>query len=123
MYQSGRAFGLWNYQDFIKGFFEDEDAHPEIAGRNVHLHTPAGPHGVIDPWFGAWSFGLSVDSPNKEAAWVFIQWMTSKEIQERATEFGAGPSRHSTYKSETLAEHQPWWVDVYDFMLKRYQSR
>jgi len=117
MYQSGRAFGLWNYQDFIKGFFEDEDAHPEIAGRNVHLHTPAGPHGVIDPWFGAWSFGLSVDSPNKEAAWVFIQWMTSKEIQERATEFGAGPSRHSTYKSETLAEHQPWWVDVYDFML------
>ena len=58
-----------------------------------------------------------MDSPNKEAAWVFIQWMTSKEIQERATEFGAGPSRHSTYKSETLAEHQPWWVDVYDFML------
>ncbi|WEX08982.1 extracellular solute-binding protein [Chelativorans sp. AA-79] len=117
MYQSGRAFGLWNYQDFIKGFFEDEETHPDIAGKNVHLHTPAGPHGVIDPWFGAWSFGLSRDSRQKDAAWVFIQWMTSKEIQERATEFGAGPSRHSTYKSETLARHQPWWVDVYDFML------
>ncbi len=83
----------------------------------MHLHTPSGPHGVLDPWFGAWSFGLSKDSRNKEAAWVFVQWITSKEIQERATEFGAGPSRHSTYKSETLATHQPWWIPVYDFML------
>lgn len=118
VYQSGKAFGLWNYQDFIMGFFEDPVAQKTVAGKNVHLHTPVGPNGAIDPWFGAWSFGLSKDSAKKEAAWVFIQWMTSKEIQERATEFGAGPSRHSTYKSETLAKFQPWWVDVYDFMLK-----
>ncbi|MFO1067640.1 MAG: extracellular solute-binding protein [Geminicoccaceae bacterium] len=118
VYQAGGAFGTWNYQDFIKGFFEDPATQPKIAGKNVHLHTPAGPHGVIDPWFGAWSFGLSKDSKSKDAAWVFIQWMTSKEIQERATEFGAGPSRHSTYKSETLAKHQPWWIPVYEFMLK-----
>lgn len=117
VYQSGGAFGLWNYQDFIMGFFEDPEAQATVAGKNAHLHTPAGPHGMIDPWFGAWSFGLSKDSRQKEAAWVFIQWMTSKEIQERATEFGAGPSRHSTYKSETLAKFQPWWLDVYDFML------
>jgi multiple sugar transport system substrate-binding protein len=117
VYQQGRAFGLWNYQDFIKGFFEDPEAQPGIVGKNAHLHTPVGPHGAIDPWFGAWSLGMSRDSAQKEAAWVFMQWITSKEIQERATEFGAGPSRHSTYKSETLAKHQPWWVDVYDFML------
>jgi len=117
VYQSGKAFGLWSYQDFIMGFFEDPASQQGIVGKNAHLHTPAGPHGVIDPWFGAWSFGLSKDSQQKEAAWVFIQWMTSKAIQERATEFGAGPSRHSTYKSETLAKFQPWWVDVYEFML------
>ena len=45
MYQSGRAFGLWNYQDFIKGFFEDEDAHPEIAGRKRSSAHPGRP-----PW-------------------------------------------------------------------------
>lgn len=117
VYQSGGAFGTWNYQDFIKGFFEDTETQATVAGKNVHLHTPAGPDGVLDPWFGAWSFGMSKDSKNKDAAWVFVQWMTSKEIQERATEFGAGPSRHSTYKSETLAKHQPWWIPVYDFML------
>lgn len=119
VYQQGNAFGLWNYLDFIKGFFEDPQAHPEIAGKNVHLHTPAGPHGVIDPWFGAWSFGISKDSKQKEAAWTFMQWVTSPEIQERATEFGAGPSRHSTYKSETLAKFQPWWPVAYEFMMKQ----
>lgn len=117
IYQQGNAFGLWNYSDFIKGFFEDPEAVPAIAGKNVHLHTPAGPHGVTDPWFGAWSFGISRDSRQKEAAWTFIQWITSPEIQERATEFGAGPTRHSTFKSETLAQFQPWWPQSYDFML------
>lgn len=118
VYQSGRAFGVWNYQDFVKGFFEDPATQAKVAGKNVHLHTPAGPNGLIDPWFGAWSWGLSKDSKKKTAAWTFIQWITSKKIQERATEFGAGPSRHSTYKSETLAKFQPWWLSVYDFMLK-----
>ena len=118
VYQSGKAFGLWNYLDFIKGFFEDP-AHANVVGKNVHLHTPAGPGGVIDPWFGAWSFGLSKDARQKEAAWTFIQWITSPEIQERATEFGAGPSRHSTYKSETLAKFQPWWPVAYKFMMSQ----
>lgn len=116
LYQSGGAFGLWNYQDFITGFFED-GGNPTINGKNAHLHTPAGPHGVIDPWFGSWGMGISVDTPKKEAAWTFIQWLTSKDIQERAIEFGAGPSRHSTYKSETIANVAPWWVDTYEFML------
>jgi multiple sugar transport system substrate-binding protein len=118
VYQAGNAFGTWDYQDFIMGFFEDRDTRAKISGKNVYLHTPSGPHGVIDPWFGAWSLGLSKDSKNKDAAWTFIQWITSKDVQTRATEFGAGPSRHSTYKSETLAKFQPWWPDVYQFMLK-----
>ena len=117
VYQQGKAFGLWNYNDFIMGFFEDPETQPNIAGKNIHVHTPAGPHGVIDPWFGAWTLGMSRDSENKDAAWTFMQWITSKDIQERATEFGAGPVRHSTYKSEILAKHQPWWPEVYEFML------
>lgn len=118
VYQQGNAFGLWNYLDFINGFFEDP-SRTAIKGKNLHLHTPAGPAGVIDPWFGAWSFGISKDSRQKEAAWTFMQWITSPEIQERATEFGAGPSRHSTYKSETLAKFQPWWPIAYEFMMSQ----
>ena len=84
LYQSGGAFGTWNYQDFLKGFFETDDT-PGIKGKNVHIHTPAGPHGVIDSWYGAWSLGISKDSGKKEATWTFIQWITSADIQTRAS--------------------------------------
>src|SRR5690606_8221570 len=37
LYQSGGAFGLWNYQDFIYGFFEDGN-NPGIQGKSAHVH-------------------------------------------------------------------------------------
>ncbi len=117
-YQQGKAFGTWNYEDFIFGFFEDPKL-KEIAGKNVHVHTPAGPHGVQDPWFGAWGLSVSVASKQKEAAWTFIQWATSKKQQLAAVKFGAGPTRHSTFKSEELAKAAPWWPANYEFMMKR----
>ncbi|HET7716861.1 MAG TPA: extracellular solute-binding protein, partial [Bauldia sp.] len=114
-YQAGNAFGTWNYTDFIYGFFEDPQL--QVSGKNVHLHTPRGPHGVLDPWFGAWGLSISVASDQKEAAWTFIQWITHKKQQEAALKYGAGPTRHSTYKSEELAKVAPWWVNQYEFML------
>ena len=117
-YQQGKAFGVWNYQDFIGGFFEDPKMQ-EIAGKSVHVHTPAGPNAVLDPWFGAWGLGISVASKKKEAAWTFIQWMTSKKQQLDALQYGAGPTRHSTYKSAELAKVAPWWPSTYQFMLKQ----
>lgn len=117
-YQAGKAFGLWNYQDFIYGFFEDPQL-KEIAGKNVHVHTPAGPHGVLDPWFGSWGLAVSVASKQKEAGWTFIQWITAKKQQLAALQYGAGPTRHSVYKSEELAKVAPWWPGVYEFMLKQ----
>jgi multiple sugar transport system substrate-binding protein len=116
-YQSGKAFGVWNYQDFISGFFEDPKL-KEIAGKNVHLHTPSGPHGVIDPWFGSWGLGISVTSQKKEAAWTFVQWVTAKAQNQKGVELGAGPTRHSVYKSDITAKAAPWWYDGYDFMIK-----
>jgi len=117
-YQSGKAAGVWNYQDFIAGFFEDPKM-KDIAGKSVHVHTPAGPDGVQDPWFGSWGLSVSVASKQKEAAWTFIQWMTSKQQQLAALKYGAGPTRHSTFKSEELAKVAPWWPSSYQFMLKQ----
>ena len=51
-YQGGKAFSTWNYEPWIANQFEDPAQ--KVAGKNVHVHTPAGPHGVIDPWFGSW---------------------------------------------------------------------
>jgi multiple sugar transport system substrate-binding protein len=35
------------------------------------------------PTFGGWDMGIAADSKNKEAAWDFIVWSTTKEMEER----------------------------------------
>ncbi len=82
-YTTGKAAGCVNYTEWIKNQFEDP-AISKVAGKNVHIHTPVGPYGRLDPFFGSWGISISVDSKNKEAAWIFIQWLTSKSTQMKA---------------------------------------
>jgi multiple sugar transport system substrate-binding protein len=118
LYRQGGAAGTWNYQSWIAENFEDPSL-KAIAGKNVYLHTPVGPHGVIDPWFGSWGLSISAASKKKEAAWVFIQWITAKKQELVAIQHQGSPTRHSVYKSELLAKVQPWQLPVYDFMLHK----
>jgi multiple sugar transport system substrate-binding protein len=37
------------------------------------------------PTFGGWDMGIAADSKNKEAAWDFIVWATTKEMEARLT--------------------------------------
>lgn len=116
-YQQGRAAGCVNYSEWIYNHYEDP-AVSKAAGKSVHLHTPVGPDGRIDPFFGSWGIAISADSKNKEAAWVFIQWITSKSTQMKAIAGGGDPVRHSTYKSEATKKYMPWYVPLYEFYLK-----
>ncbi|MEJ8858940.1 extracellular solute-binding protein [Variovorax robiniae] len=115
LYQQGKAAGGIHYLGFIGEQFEGTSP---VAGKNVYLHTPVGPHGRTDPFFGSWGLGVSADSKQKEAAWVFLQWITHKNQLIRASEKGAGLVRHSQFKSPTVAKAQPWVVDCYEFLLK-----
>lgn len=48
---------------------------------------------------GGSSIAISKNSKNKEAAWVFLQWLTSKDINARSTLIGGSSSavRTSTF--------------------------
>lgn len=60
--------------------------------------TPQGPVArETSPW--AWSLSISKASKNKKAAWLFIQWATSKETADLLHDGGA-PARLSTWESE-----------------------
>jgi multiple sugar transport system substrate-binding protein len=117
LYQQGKAAGAISYSEFIPGHFEDPKL-KTIQGNNVHLHTPVGPNGGVDPFFGAWGLAISKDAKNKEAAWTFIQWITAKQQMKLALKGGTAPTRHSTFKSAELKEYQPWQLPMYDYMLK-----
>lgn len=59
----------------------------------------------------SWNLAISSSSENKGAAWYFIQWATSKEIQQRIQENNFVTARHSAWNSEKYIENvnQDWY--------------
>jgi multiple sugar transport system substrate-binding protein len=62
------------------GIFSDPQK-SKVVGKWEGALAPRGPGGVTyELW--AWSLGVSPFSEKKKAAWLFLQWATSKEIQK-----------------------------------------
>jgi multiple sugar transport system substrate-binding protein len=69
---------------------------------------------VRAPSIGGGSLGIPVDSKNKEEAWEFIKFMTSKSFMKRAGMRGAIITRESAYTDPEVLEKQP----IYSVHLK-----
>jgi len=75
---------------------------------------PAGPK---DRTTSAYSHAMMIanDSKNKEAAWLFIQWYTSKDLQAKVAKGGgSGIVRLSVMQSPEYIEQWGWnnWVEA-----------
>ena len=69
------------------------------------IPTPRGPVArETSPW--AWAFAINAVSKNKKAAWLFIQWVTSKDTAHLLTTGGA-PARLSVWESDHYAKLNP----------------
>lgn len=64
---------------------------------------PAGPHGNSHYW----SISMAESSQKKDAAWLFIQWATSKPTQSALALAGILGPRASSWQVEGLAEKFP----------------
>ncbi|MHA6644035.1 ABC transporter substrate-binding protein [Mesorhizobium sp. A623] len=66
---------------------------------------PAGPAGR-KPALGGFSLAVAAqaDSNKQAAAWLFIQWVTSKANAKQYLELGGVPARQSVYKLDGVAE-------------------
>ena len=60
--------------------------------------------------FGGWGIGINADSdPEKqEAAWIFIKWLSSPEIQKEWLRHDGAPIRRSTCEDPELVAEYPW---------------
>jgi len=67
---------------------------------------PAGPGGSHPTVIG-WAMSISAHSKNKEAAWYFLQWATSKGVQEKLALEGVAPPRASVAGAPQFKA----WVD------------
>ena len=70
---------------------------------------PEGPAGQ-KPALGGFSLAVArqASEDEKAAAWLFIQWITSKENAARYLELGGVPARQSVYEQEGIAKEYPF---------------
>ena len=63
---------------------------------------------------GGFVMGIPSNSANKGAAWLFIQWFTSKRIDLELAKAGGNPIRTSTHADPELQAMFPWYATVVD---------
>lgn len=76
----------------------DADTYPQVVKGDHEIGVapmPAGPAGS-HPLAGSWSYSISKFSENKEAAWLFMQFIASKEAMPEYVKAGGIPPRLST---------------------------
>jgi multiple sugar transport system substrate-binding protein len=77
-----------------------------VDGKVGYALHPEGPAGCGSET-GGFAMGIPANAKNKEAAFLFLQWMTSKETDRKIVEAGGDPSRMSTMADPELQEQFP----------------
>ena len=65
---------------------------------------------------GGFGLGIPANAEHKEAAFLLMQWLTSKEGDLAVAMAGGNPSRFSTYQNAELNEKFPWSATFGDFV-------
>jgi multiple sugar transport system substrate-binding protein len=68
------------------------------------LHPKAKVHSTETGGFG---IGIPANSSNKEAAFLFLQWMTTKEVDKKIAKLGGMPNRISTLRDPAMQKEFP----------------
>ena len=98
-FASGNAATYWFDASLFAGTFEDPDQ-SVVAGKVGYTAPPKTETGNgTTHW--AWGLGIAEASQVKDAAWQFIQWGTSKDINERTATATYGPVRASTWEAKS----------------------
>ncbi|ADD43730.1 ABC transporter substrate-binding protein [Stackebrandtia nassauensis] len=79
-------------------YFQNEGT--KAAGKLAWHPGPKGPNGSLDTNMWIWSLAMNANSKNKEAAWWFLQWATSKEHLK----YAATKGQHIDTVRQSIAE-------------------
>lgn len=77
----GRGKAIMAYDADIVGYFQNQIGASDVAGKLAWAPGPGAPGAEPAPNMWIWSLGLNTHSKTKDAAWYFLQWATSKEVQ------------------------------------------
>lgn len=96
------------YVDALKVAAMSRDPEQSLVdGKVGYALHPVGPDGTCGAETGGFAMGVAENSDQKEAAFLFIQWMTGKEADRLIVEAGGDPIRFSTLADPELQERFP----------------
>ena len=88
------------YLDTLKiASMSRDPALSKVDGKVGFALHPTGDDGTCGSETGGFALGIPANSQNKEAAFLFIQYLTSKQGDQRMVELGGDPIRLSTIKN------------------------
>lgn len=87
----------WNDQSYE---LEDKEK-SEVSGKMGYDIIPVQKYPVSH--FGSWSWTIPTKAKNPEAAYLYLQWVTSRDIALKCAKEGAMPSRQYVFESPEIA--------------------
>ncbi len=103
-FQQGNAAMFMDSIAFAAGF-EDPSRSTVVGNVGYAMHPEGVRRGSQTGGFG---IGIPSNAQNKEAAFLLMQWLTSKEQDLAIAMEGGNPSRFSTYQDAALNEKYPY---------------
>lgn len=104
MAQGDTAFSL-NWDSTFRDL--NDPSISKIVGKNGVMATPKGPSGKQPGVNGAMALSITSRSQNQDAAWKFITYITSQDVQEKYIKSGASNWKASYEKPEVIATNKP----------------
>lgn len=80
-----------------------------VRGKVAYTVLPAGPAGKHTPMMGNWLLGIPKAAKEKEWAFRFITWATSREVQRPYAQAGGIPFRKSILTDAALNRRYPFF--------------
>lgn len=97
---SGGSAALITYNWNLPVLNSPDGAAGDLAGKFALAPMPGGKQAL-----GSWSWAIPANSGDADAAWAFISWVTSKDVDVQRVAAGGAATRQSTLESpEVLAD-------------------
>ena len=114
-FNTGKIAMLQNWSTAVKNFNDPKQSpFPDKIGT---AFAPLGKN-QTKYGFGGWGIGINADSKNKDAAWMFIKWLSSPDVQKLWIDNNGSPIRKSTLTDAEMVKKYPW----FPVMLASYEK-
>jgi multiple sugar transport system substrate-binding protein len=96
---SGNSAMMMSYNWMLPTLNDPDGPAGDLAGKFGLAEVPGG-----EAVLGAWYWSIPTNSANKEAAWTFVQWITSPKQDIERVSMGGAPVRNSVMENKQVWE-------------------